>query len=403
MENHSIKTILEATVYDKYGNVKNQFSTENKPKIGDEVIINKYDNKNINIDTIKMPFKSWNMNFIPLIMKMKRDGQVGIFVALNDLTPSDVSYAIPLLNGNINNADSGIWVGTGSGSMTSISESNLKNKISHGTGTGQLIYSQTWTDPIFTNDVGGYTTKHKRMFTNNSGNTITIRETGIFANNTYYVSGMSNIYFTSMFARDAEDYDGNPLSIELADTQVAEINYFFSIDSGSFLNKNFMNLLNSCMNGSYYNAGHSNPALITVTSSSLQKGIYIANLTAPEGISSYGLVVGTGTDAINMEHYSMSAKINHGTGNNELYHYVTEVWGSIRDYQNNTVSSIVQRNFSNYSTSSITVKEVGLYGYGGGSDSNRLMWGRALTSGTGVTIDVSESVQFRFIFSSSLS
>lgn len=404
MENHSIKTILETTVYDKYGTVKNQFSTENKPKIGDEIVINKYDYKNEKLDTTKIPFKSWNMNFIPFILSIAYGknisiaNQIGTYVELDDLTPSQTSYTIANFLSDNGDDSTGMWVGTGSGVMTSISESNLKYKISNGIGSGQLLYSKTWAYPIYVNDVGGYSTQYKRMFTNNSGGTITIAEIGIFNkiwHNIYYQNP-----FTAMFARDTQEYDGSTLSLVLADTQVAEINYYFSIDSGSFLNKNFMNILNSVASGTL--ASNKYPGLITITSTSLGTTEYIADMIASEGVSSYGVVVGTGTDAINMEHYSMSAQIIHGTGSGELYHYDTQITGSFFNYANNTVWGTVQRNFTNYSNGAITVNEAGLYGYGNNSSDTRLMWGRALTGGSGVTLQVSESAQFRFIFSSSL-
>lgn len=407
MGNHSIKTILEATVYDKYGNIKSEFSTEHKPKIGDEIIINKYNGDNEKIDIVKMPFKSWNMNFIPWMITvaygqhLATNTEMSTYVALNDLTPSNWSYEIANFSFNAGDDTRGIWVGTGSGAMTSISESNLKYKISDGIGTGQLLYSQTWTYPIYVNDVGGYSMQYKRMFTNNSGATITIGETGIFSI-IHYQPSVTNLSFTAMFARDATEYDGNPLSLVLADTQVAEINYYFSIDSGSFLNKNFMSILNSATSGTLSLTKYPVPALITITSTSLATSNYIGDIAASEGVSSYGVVVGTGTDAINMEHYSMSAQIIHGTGSGQLYHYAGEIYGSVVNYSDNTVWGAAQRNFSNYSDSAITVNEVALYGYGGNSDTTRLMWGRALTGGVGVTLQVSESAQFRFIFSSSL-
>jgi hypothetical protein len=161
-----------------------------------------------------------------------------------------------------------------------------------------------------------------------------------------------------------------------------------------------MNILNSAVSGSLPYSSYT--GLITITSTSLATLANIGDIAAGEGVSSYGVVIGTGTTPVNMEHYSMSAQIIHGSGSGQLYHYAAGIAGSYVDYVNNTAWGSAQRNFTNYSPSAITVKEVALYGYGGNSSTTRLMWGRALTGGSGVILEVSESAQFRFIFSSSL-
>lgn len=81
--------------------------------------------------------------------------------------------------GVVGDANFGIVVGTGSTTPT-ISDTSLVTKIAHGTGSGQLSYADVEIDGV---TVSGATASwsYKRVFTNNSGASITINETAMYA------------------------------------------------------------------------------------------------------------------------------------------------------------------------------------------------------------------------------
>jgi len=72
----------------------------------------------------------------------------------------------------------GLVVGTGTASNTT-STYALQNKIAHGTGAGQLLYGSHTFEPV---TVSGSTVYFRiiRVFTNNSGASITVNEVGLY-------------------------------------------------------------------------------------------------------------------------------------------------------------------------------------------------------------------------------
>jgi len=84
------------------------------------------------------------------------------------------------VNAAANKDDYGIVVGT-SDEAVEYDDYNLKSKIEHGTGTGQLVYGATTFETPW-KDGTEYKFRISRSFTNNSGDTITVKEVGLIAN-----------------------------------------------------------------------------------------------------------------------------------------------------------------------------------------------------------------------------
>jgi len=87
--------------------------------------------------------------------------------------------------------------------------------------------------------------------------------------------------------------------------------------------------------------------------------IYTWCIWAPDNIATYGIVVGTGTNAPTNSDYALQTQIAHGTGAGQLDYgahsrTAPAVVGSNVDY-------IISRSFYNGSGATITVNEIGVY------------------------------------------
>lgn len=88
-------------------------------------------------------------------------------------------------------------------------------------------------------------------------------------------------------------------------------------------------------------------------------------VTAGAGTSTYGIQVGTGTTPVSISDFKLVSQIAHGTGAGQLQYGATSV--DTYAVSGNRAFFNVQRLFTNNSGSDITVNEVGLVCYGGGT------------------------------------
>jgi hypothetical protein len=112
-------------------------------------------------------------------------GFAGATVTLNDTAGSSRASIQPATSSvfkcasAIGSVVTGIVAGTGTNAVT-ISDYSLQTLIAHGTGAGQLSYAvEQFSTPSTVSSTRSFTTF--RTLTNNSGNTITINEIGIYA------------------------------------------------------------------------------------------------------------------------------------------------------------------------------------------------------------------------------
>lgn len=83
--------------------------------------------------------------------------------------------------------------------------------------------------------------------------------------------------------------------------------------------------------------------------------------TAAVGDAARGIVVGTGSNAVTIGDYCLQTKISHGTGSGHLYHCACTVTAPTKS--GSTYTTEVYRQFINFSGGSITVEEIGIYGF----------------------------------------
>lgn len=100
-------------------------------------------------------------------------------------------------------------------------------------------------------------------------------------------------------------------------------------------------------------------SIVDTGNSARTMNLFGLTCTATAGTTTYGTVVGTGTNAVTISDYALQTKIAHGTGASQLQ-YSAESFGAPTS---NATSSetIATRVFTNASGSAITVTEIGLY------------------------------------------
>lgn len=89
-----------------------------------------------------------------------------------------------------------------------------------------------------------------------------------------------------------------------------------------------------------------------------QNGVYVTAAAAPANDATYGMQVGTGTDAPTITDTKLQTQITHGTGASQLSHGATVV-STVR-VEGSNAKLLIQRQFTNNSGGSITVRESGL-------------------------------------------
>lgn len=88
---------------------------------------------------------------------------------------------------------------------------------------------------------------------------------------------------------------------------------------------------------------------------------WVMRANAPAGDDSYGLVVGSGTKAVEMGDYNLEAKIPHGTASGQVEYSETIVEGTTT--YDNKAQRKIKRTFTNSGPDPVTISEFGLVVY----------------------------------------
>jgi hypothetical protein len=94
------------------------------------------------------------------------------------------------------------------------------------------------------------------------------------------------------------------------------------------------------------------------TTASILPGDY-THVNAAATISAFGIVVGTGTDAVLIDNYKLKTQIAHGNLATQLYYQACTL--GVYTQVGSEGYFIISRNFNNNSGSTITIQEAGLY------------------------------------------
>ena len=88
-------------------------------------------------------------------------------------------------------------------------------------------------------------------------------------------------------------------------------------------------------------------------------GAYVLAISTAAGVSTDGLVVGTGSTAVTISDYALGTQIAHGVGSGQMEYGTGSIGSAV--VSGSTASFTVSRTFTNSSGASITINEVGIY------------------------------------------
>jgi hypothetical protein len=128
----------------------------------------------------KQPMKSWVKQWLQILYLQFANTTFNV-TDTGGVSRGLGSSNAPLLslNAGSGNANYGIVVGSSDTPVTR-DDYKLSNQIAHGSGTGQLTYSAMSIDAPVTYSTG-YLIRAVRVFTNNSGADITVKEIGVYS------------------------------------------------------------------------------------------------------------------------------------------------------------------------------------------------------------------------------
>lgn len=254
-----------------------------------------------------------------------------------------------------------IVVGTDDGTITplAIDNFNLGAIIAHGTGGGQLQYSAA-TYGATTTVAGVSSFRMTRVFSNNSGASISAKEVGIKCSN------HTTQYF--LIARDL------PGTYAVGNGETLTVNYDIEADIADYLLRNFIKFLQAKLsstntNGeeSLYDTGYNSRKAYYYSPSIFNVGggdsSYVLSVTN-DSQDNIGIQVGVGDTAVDAEDYALDDRVDHGFDSAEL-NYLGH--GYKEPYINPGDASVCQfdcwRYFYNESGGLITLLETGFVIY----------------------------------------
>jgi hypothetical protein len=265
---------------------------------------------------------------------------------------------------NFQHSGAGIYVGTGTGSVTT-KDMWLENEIQNGTTAEKLTYG---TATITQDTYDGTTCQvtFTRTFANNSGGTIVINEVGL----ALYSSTEPGLY-RQLMARDVVA-GGIPINNGKTLTLTYQFQTVMDPTYGGFTNK-FMALFYRLAGQTSRDARDidnqaniKSPDVSTLKVASSGGNTY--QVSGARLGSDYGIQIGTGDTAPSTGDYNLASLITHGTGSSQMLHY-GGVFSYIEDEPSLESSFTISKVFENKSGDSIVVKEAGIFAASGTSTS----------------------------------
>lgn len=291
-----------------------------------------------------LPARSFNRNLLCHIWVYKF-GISGYYLNQNG-TP-----AWPIVNGGniIKNSGTnygGLQLGT-SDTPFNAGQVSLQSLILHGSSAGQLIKGSGSVSSL-TNDGSTAYFDYTRNFTNSSGGTVTVKEAGMMAAGAYDSAGD-----TAMLMRDVL-----PSPVEIQSGYGKRVTYRVGIvaNANKTFTRNLIMWLKTLFNQETHQFYDTGGTLRSGYGSVMDNN----NSMAGEGVTNYGVRLGTNADVCSLNDNGVKSLVPHGTSLGQLFYYAMNqnqgsFTGPTMSGENTYV--IFYRCFENMSSSPITVKE----------------------------------------------
>jgi len=356
------------------------------------------------IHSEKYPFRSFNHNMLRYQQFILQEWSTGIGAALgfHNLSGSLISWGgLPGYYTEACRFDSaygqtnvGLCVGTSS-ATNSMYTDNLHGKIEHGNGTNQLGYQVQTTFPLSIIS-GSYYLTTTRSFINSGSTSVNIREIGFIG---CEATQMNKPNYAFLFCRDTKDYAGNDINIVLPTSSILTVNLNLIYPNNNHLVKSYAQVMECVITNT---AASIRPmtsgTLVTVNAQSRNGGIglFYANTFAECMATGSSIMVGSSSQAFNIDDYKLYGLIKAGYETTSLYYFPNN-WYVVSG--SDSGSRQLSRMITNYTPNTFTIEEMGLVnwvGTGGTSVANRWLWARTLT-GT-ITLLPSQSLLASYNF-----
>lgn len=383
MESHKINMGCQITHYDKNNNIK--YEKISFPTDESEYIIRI---KSDDVD-LKLPMKSFTKNFIQhfhrCYLNWESYNEPNTYYTTSSTSWSGGTSEIFPIIGSAGQT-SGILVGYGQ-NTGSIYNYNLKNIIRQGTQTNQLLYqSHVYVPPYISGS--SYECYVMRTAVNASSTSINVSEVALISPPT----------LPAMFTYDTINVSGSSININVPTGSTLSVYNYFTIGSGSYINYNFLYCLYSAM---FNRTAYITSSIGNIVSKSFQSH-YTWYTYANAGSDYNGIIIGSGSEPMNLTGYKIHEKVGHGTNTGQIYYLPMDLTtGNPYFPTTASMSNFIQRSFVNLNISPVTVTEAALYINGNSSveynDTDKIMVARTVFD-TPLTLEYQEAITVRYIF-----
>jgi len=381
---HGEQLTAKAEIFDKGGNLIREVSADNdnSPQPHEIKVIVKNQDGSIDRE-VSYPFRSFTYNWVYMLEDYLSDSS-GNLKLRTDTTTLSSTIANAYVDCPYGSHYGGIVVGRSS-SAPSISDPYLGSVCPHGTSTNQFDYSSTVVEePVLSGSY--YQIKIRRVLTNYSGASITVREIGLIGNSSTSFPSSSQY----MLARDTYDYIGANINLTIDHNQSFEIQYIIRHAITSGFVENYLKALYAWMTGNEdYELTETDGS---TTTSLLFDNQVIGYFDSNAAYGEYkGLLVGKGTTPPAYTDIAIDNSILHGSTTDRLLfgamEYSAPVVGASDAYCQ------IARTFVNDGPGNVAVTEAIVGCVNAGNSSTIIIMHIPFT---GITLQPTESMKVTF-------
>jgi len=360
MTSHSTQIKVKAVYKDKHGVIYKEVDLSPQPNTDDKLTISVLNKAGKLLKTKRLQFGSFVDNWNKYLYTCFSNSSSTFYKTNGVTTVTDPNYI---------NVDStfdetlGLVIGIDDGTILPFAASNydLGNKIDHGTAASEMLYESSNVG-VSTVNGSNYEIVLSRSFKNYSLATINVDEVGII--------GSCNGGNLILFARDVAN-------AVVDDNEILTAVYTFSIANSSGFVTNYIKALESVLKKSFaINLTSIAGANVAVADDDSLPNYFRTDAALTN--DTYGVIVGSGTDALDVTDFAVSSKISHGLTDGKLAYGAVTFINPVS--VGGTMSFGIKRTFTNNSDDLIVPNEAAVYGYGDGT--NRVMIIRTLLDGT---------------------